>query len=151
MWSRLSGSALGLLCMMLTGHAYAADVVLREGLYEITFRLELPHLERWSIDKATTVCVPSTTTFLPILSDNTPFATCFAKNLQRNESTVAFDIACSGRDPPKARASFVVTLDGFTARIAMTMGAKNMTMTEIQIARRLGSCPVAVAGPMPLN
>jgi len=28
----------------------------------------------------------------------------------------------------------------FTGRIAMVMGAKNMTMTEVQHARRVGGC-----------
>jgi hypothetical protein len=151
MRSQLSGSALALACMMLTDHAYAADAVLRDGLYEVTFRLELPHVERWSVDKTTTVCVPSASTVLPILSENTPFATCLARNLQRDQSSLSVDIACSGRDASKARARVVVTLDGYTARIAMTMGAKNMTMTEVQIARRLGGCPVAFAGQMPVD
>jgi hypothetical protein len=35
----------------------------------------------------------------------------------------------------------------FRARIAMTMGAKNMTMTEVQTGRRIGSCPLAAMLP----
>src|SRR5215831_9815838 len=30
---------------------------LQGGSYEITYRLELPHVERWAIDKTTTVCL----------------------------------------------------------------------------------------------
>jgi hypothetical protein len=29
------------------------------GLYEIRFRLELPHLERWAVEKVGRVCVPA--------------------------------------------------------------------------------------------
>lgn len=128
--------------MVLTDAAHATDARLRHGLYEVTFHLELPHLERWSVYKTSIVCVPLPTTLLPVLSDNTPFAACLARNLQSREGIVSFDIACSGRAAAKAQGTYVLTQDGFTARIAMTMGAKNMTMTEVQSARRLGSCPL---------
>ena len=36
--------------------------------------------------------------------------------------------------------------DAFTGRIAMVMGAKNMTMTEVQHARRVGECSPAKLG-----
>ena len=37
----------------------AADPLLSlsGGLYEVTSRLELPHLERWAIDKKTRICL----------------------------------------------------------------------------------------------
>src|SRR5216684_1160580 len=38
----------------------AADPLLSlSGLYEVTSRLELPHLERWAIDKKTRICLLS--------------------------------------------------------------------------------------------
>ena len=51
----------------------AADPLLsRSGLYEVISRLELPHLERWAIDKKTWVClfsrVESHAIPLPVLS-----------------------------------------------------------------------------------
>jgi hypothetical protein len=36
--------------------------------------------------------------------------------------------------------------DAFTGRIAMVMGAKNMTMTEVQHGRRIGECSPAKLG-----
>ena len=36
--------------------------------------------------------------------------------------------------------------DAFTGHIAMVMGAKNMTMTEVQHARRVGECSPAKLG-----
>ena len=30
----------------------------QSGSYEITARLELPHLERWAVDKTTIICLP---------------------------------------------------------------------------------------------
>ena len=36
--------------------------------------------------------------------------------------------------------------NAFSGRIAMVMGAKNMTMTEVQRARRIGECSPATLG-----
>jgi hypothetical protein len=36
--------------------------------------------------------------------------------------------------------------DKFSGNVAMVMGAKNMTMTEVQRARRVGDCGPAVLG-----
>jgi len=80
----------------------------------------------------------------PILSDNNPFAGCAAKNVHQNESRLTFNIVCGGRDAAKAKATYTLAPGGFHARISMTMGAKNMTMTEVQTGRRVGSCPLAV-------
>jgi hypothetical protein len=35
---------------------------------------------------------------------------------------------------------YEVSSDAFTGHIAMVMGAKNVTMTEVQRARRIGEC-----------
>jgi hypothetical protein len=52
------------------------------GSYAITTRLELPHLERWAIDKTTTICLSGHAAGgqipIPILSENNPYATCAA-------------------------------------------------------------------------
>src|SRR4051812_3093869 len=131
--------------IMLAHAADAGDGMLRYGAYEIVFRLELPHLERWAVERKTTVCVSEadgTSALLPILSGNNPFAGCQAKNVHQDDDSLTYDIICNGRDAAKAQASYVLVADGFHARIAMTMGAKNMTMTEVQSGRRLGSCLV---------
>jgi hypothetical protein len=145
---RRLASVLYLLSLVLSDRAYAGGWLLPEGSYEIAFRLELPHLERWAVDKQTTACVlepnglPSA--LPPILSDNNPFAGCSAKNVHQDESSLTLDIVCGGRDAAKAKAAYTLAPGGFHARISMTMGAKNMTMTEVQIGRRIGSCPLAV-------
>jgi len=147
MSKRRLASILYLLPLVLSDCAYAGGWLLQEGSYEIAFRLELPHLERWAVDKETTACVSEPnglpSALPPILSDNTPFAGCAAKNVHHDESSLTFDIVCGGRDAAKAKATYTLAPGGFHARIAMTMGAKNMTMTEIQTGRRIGSCPLA--------
>jgi len=132
----------------------AADPLLSlsGGLYEVTSRLELPHLERWAIDKKTRICLFSheenDAIPLPVLSGNNPFAKCSAANLTTDNGTFQYDIVCLGRDAAKAHAIYELGPDKFTGRIAMVMGAKNMTMTEVQHAKRVGGCQPALGSPI---
>jgi hypothetical protein len=125
------------------------EAPLQAGTYEVTFRLELPHVEEWAVDKTTTICVPNaggaSAAPLPVLSGNNPLATCPASNLRREGAMLTFDIRCPGRNAARARAVYTLMPGGFKGRIAMVMGAKNMTMTEVQAGRRIGSCDLASA------
>jgi hypothetical protein len=116
----------------------------RSGSYEITARLDLPHLERWAIDKIATVCLPSARSGreipVPVLSANNPFAKCAAANLVTEGTTLQYDIVCPGRGAAKAHATYTFSPNKFSGHVAMVMGAKNMTMTEVQRARRVGDC-----------
>jgi Protein of unknown function (DUF3617) len=120
---------------------------LQSGSYEITYRLELPHVERYAIDKTATICLPgskeSVAASLPVLSDNNPFGECTAVNIQRHGPLLDYDIRCRGRDAAKAHATYTVSAFGFKGRVAMVMGAKNMTMTEVQAGHRIGNCGLA--------
>ena len=120
---------------------------LHAGLYDITYSLELPHLENWAVDKTTTICVRDPEGFgpptLPVLSDNTPFADCVTEHVLFNGANLTYDIVCSGRDSAKAHATYTIAPSAFSGRVAMIMGAKNMTMTEVQVGRRRGSCDLA--------
>jgi hypothetical protein len=132
---------------VLAGAAQADQPLPHGGSYEVTFRLELPHLERWAIEKTTTVCVsnagrPGSLPF-PILSDNNPFAECLVGNVRQDGTSLTYEMACDGRGAAKLQASYPLAPNGFSGRIAMTMGAKNMTMTEVQAGRRVGSCELA--------
>ena len=40
--------------------ARAEEAGLQGGSYAVTFRLEIPHVENWAINKTTTICVPDT-------------------------------------------------------------------------------------------
>ncbi|MET0707931.1 MAG: DUF3617 family protein [Tardiphaga sp.] len=131
-----------------TGRAGAEAWPLPSGWYEITSRLELPHLERWAIDRTARVCLSGSDTSgaipVPVLSANAPFATCTATNVTAGDGTLAYDIVCAGRDAARAHAVYALAPDRFAGRVAMVMGAKNMTMTEVQHARRIGDCEPAV-------
>jgi hypothetical protein len=114
------------------------------GSYAITTRLELPHLERWAIDKTTTICLSDHAAGgqipIPVLSDNNPYATCAAANLVIDHGKLDYDILCPGRGSAKAHATYLLGADRFAGRVAMVMGGKNMTMEEVQHARRVGDC-----------
>ena len=120
------------------------------GSYEVTARLELPHLERWGVDKTTTICLPysrkSDAIPVPVVSANNPFAKCSATNLVADGSKLEYDIVCSERGAARGHAVYELSSNAFTGRIAMVMGAKNMTMTEVQRARRMGECSPAKLG-----
>jgi hypothetical protein len=120
------------------------EASLPAGSYAITTRLELPHLERWAIDKTTTICLRGHATGgqlpIPILSANNPYASCAAANLAIDHGKLEYDVVCPGRASAKAHATYVLGADHFAGRVAMLLGGKNMTMTEVQYARRVGDC-----------
>lgn len=120
----------------------------RSGSYEITTRLELPNVERWAIDQTTKVCLAGVRASgeipVPVLSANNPFAKCAATNLAMEGATLQYDIVCPGRGAAQAHASYTLAADAFNGRVAMIMGAKNMTMTEVLRARRIGDCDTAI-------
>jgi hypothetical protein len=151
---RAFGLASTIIVGILTGVAQAGqkETLLQDGSYEVQVRLELPNVQNWVFKRAARICVPyaggMSNVPLPVLSENTPFATCPAKNVRRNGTNLSFDIVCEGRDGAKARAVYTLMPGKFEGRIAMIMGGKNMTMTEVQVGHRLGSCDFAST---PLN
>jgi hypothetical protein len=124
--------------------ALAGDSWLRDGAYEMVTRLELPHLERYAVDSVHRVCFAggwaTETIPTPVESANHPFSSCTGDHIERGANTIECDIACPGRDSARAHASYRATDDGFVGRVTMVMGGKNMTMTEVVRARRLGAC-----------
>jgi len=161
MYLRLISS---LMVLSASGNFVAAEEhspLLPGGSYEITHRLELPHVERWAIEKTATICLSDmkgsaaaapqlglarvAQSTLPVLSSNNPFKECTAVNIRQDGSSLSYDIRCQGRDSAKAHAAYEVSSGGFKGRVAMVMAAKNMTMTEVQVGHRVGSCDFAHA------
>ena len=127
--------------------AEANDALLQGGTYEVKVRLELPHVEEWAVNKIKTICVPQADGAfdapLPVLSGNNPLAKCPASNVRRDGATLRFDIVCEGRNAARAHAVYALASSAFKGRIWIVMGGKNMTMTEVQVGRRIGSCDLA--------
>ena len=120
------------------------EASLPAGSYAFTTRLELPHLERWAIDKTTTICLSGHTAGgqipIPVLSENNPYAACTVANLAIDHGKLDYDVLCPGRGSAKAHATYLLGADRFAGRVAMVMGGKNMTMVEVQHAQRVGDC-----------
>jgi hypothetical protein len=139
-----AGAIFAVMLTQLPDAVCADSLTLQMGAYEITVRLELPHLERWAIDQTTRVCLTTPKVGgeipVPVLSANTPFAKCSAANLVIDGTTFQYDIVCPERGAAKAHATYTLAPDNFAGRVAIVTGAKNMTMTEVQRARRIGDC-----------
>jgi Protein of unknown function (DUF3617) len=136
-----------MLTQSLRGEPWTDRSAPRRGSYEITTRLELPHLERWAIDKTTTICLPASIERdkipIPVMSENSPYAKCGVAHLVSDAGRLEYDIVCPGRGAARAHAIYTLGADNFAGRVAMVMGGKNMTMTEVQRARRIGDCRAA--------
>ena len=117
-----------------------AETGLPGGLYAVGYRLELPHLERYAIPRSEIVCVEDAAP-PPILSGNGAFENCRIEGLTRQGQSFRYELICPGRSGARAEADYTLTQDGFNGRIAVKLGAKNMTLAEIQAGRRLGPCP----------
>lgn len=138
-------TCLFLIALSLAGDLLAAEIPIKNGLYEVHFRLELPHLETHAVDQKTTICIDKSSSQghgppLPLLSQNDIFSGCRIENIRQNEADFSYDIACKGRGAARATAVYAFSADAFSSRIAIMQGAKNMTMTEVQRGRRLGRC-----------
>jgi hypothetical protein len=107
------------------------------GLYAITARLELPHVERWAVDRTRVMCLNGLP--VPVIA-GTGLAGCAAADVEVRDGRFSYSIVCPGRDGSRAAARYRLGPDGFRGRVAIVMGAKNMTMTEVQVGRRLGAC-----------
>ena len=127
--------------------ARAEESALEQGAYEVAVRLELPHVENAGAQKMATICIdkadPGGTFGLAVLSENNPLGHCPASNVHQEGDTLTFDIKCPGGNAAVASAKYILLGQRFDARIAMKMGGKNMTMTEVQTGHRTGDCPAS--------
>jgi hypothetical protein len=123
--------------------AASAAAALEPGEYEVSVRLDLPHVDGATASRTTPVCVTegrNDTHGLTALSTNNPFGGCAASNIREDAGTLLFDIACPGPNAATASARYTFKEQDFDGTITMKMGGKNMTMTERQHGRRTGGC-----------
>ncbi|GJE61317.1 DUF3617 domain-containing protein [Methylobacterium trifolii] len=132
------------LALLLGPPAAAAGQFPEAGAYAVEMCLDLPHLQDMTRTRLVHVCLaPDRGADEPgfaVLSENNPLARCPASNLRRMGDELTFEIRCAGRNAAWATARYVLGPDRFEGRIAMQMGGKNMTMTEVQAGRRTGAC-----------
>lgn len=139
-----------LLCVVSAAEATEA---LPPGAYAVEVALQIPNVAGPSWQATRHVCLQTGTADLgmpvPVLSPNNPFAGCKAERLVRTDGELRYHIACPGRDAARADAAYALSPEGFRGRIAMVLGAKNMTLIEYQTGHRLGDCEPAAAAAQP--
>ncbi|MCH9808991.1 MAG: DUF3617 domain-containing protein [Alphaproteobacteria bacterium] len=117
---------------------------LKSGKYEVTVRLELPHIQDTNATKTVSVCVSDKATDrltgLKVLSENNPLANCPVSGIASGPDYIHFLIACPGANAANGLAKYQLSSTHFSGRITMNMGGKNMTMTETQEGKRVGEC-----------
>ena len=122
----------------------SCENLLQPGLYDISVHLDLPHINDTNTNKSERLCLTGAAEpaafGIRVLSGNNPLAACPASNIQTVETTMTFDIICSGSNLSRGSAFCQLGGDYFLCRIDMKMGGKNMTMTEVQGGRRVGDC-----------
>jgi hypothetical protein len=122
----------------------ADDSLLTPGLYEVEVRITLPNVQDVAEPRRLTRCVSradlqSGQAFF-VLSDN-PLKDCSMLDYQVTADTTVYRIACPGPNRGSAVAVFDTTRTAYRGTIEMNMGAKNMTMAETQVGRRIADCP----------
>jgi hypothetical protein len=142
--TKMRKSLLVLSLAALSTPVFAADANLKPGDYDVTVRLELPHVEDMGYSKDAHICVSDgQTQGIVVLSDNNPLARCPASNIKRDGDTLTFDLVCEGHNQAIASAKFTLNGDRFDGAFDMKMGGKNMTMTERQSGHLTGTCAQA--------
>ena len=74
-----------------------------------------------------------------VLGEN-PISKCPRIDQRATATTARYRIRCPGPNSASAEASFETNATGYSGTIAMQMGGKNMTMSETQVAVRVGDC-----------
>lgn len=123
--------------------AWAAGAAIQSGAWEITARIEMPHLEeslRYSTTRERRCLGPDDfPSLFPVLRHES-LAGCRLGDAGRDGSTGRYRLVCAN---PQA-ASGTAVLDLNPGRMAgvleVKMGGKNMTFTQRVEATRLGEC-----------
>jgi hypothetical protein len=123
--------------------AAAEPAALVPGLYEIEVRLGLPNVLEVGPPRQLTRCltageIASGRAFF-VRSEN-PIAACELADYAASGTTVRYRIRCPGPNAASGDAEFEATGGGYRGTIRMQMGGKNMTMSETQVAARVGEC-----------
>jgi Protein of unknown function (DUF3617) len=119
---------------------------LAAGLYEMDVRLELPHIGETVAPRRLQRCLPANATPAEIVQVTaTPnLAACPVVAAQQDGADLRVDRRCLEVNGGYANGQFTLGTTQFSGRIEMKMGGKNMTLTEVQTARRIGECPAGL-------
>lgn len=139
-------SAAALALCLVTGAAAGEPL---DGSFAVAAKLQIPNVSGPSWQGTSVLCLDADPRSgrlpVPVLSPNSPFAGCEARDLERSATALRYRIVCAGRDSARALASYQLSAGGFRGEVEMLLGGKNMTLTEYQEGTRLGDCAAATA------
>jgi hypothetical protein len=134
---------LGLLVWLVAG--LAPGLVTADGLppgaYRVSVHIALPNVETRDYDFATIICWHGTDDpEMPLgpLGPG-PLAGCPSEARETPEG-IAVTTVCPGANAGFAKARYRRTDAGFTGRVDVNLGGKNMTLAEEQRAIKIGKC-----------
>jgi hypothetical protein len=124
--------------------AGAAEPALEPGLYLVEVRISLPNVQDTAPPLFVQRCIgPSdlgSGQAFAVLSDN-PLKVCALVDYAATADSAVYRIVCPGPNRGSAVGAFETTATTYRGSIKMNMGGKNMTMSEVQAAKRVGECP----------
>ena len=140
-WRRLLG--LLVLVGVLPAIGVEEPLAFAPGLYDVEVHLHLPYILEVAPPTRVTRCLTATAiasgrAFF-VLSEN-PIKTCPLSDYRATATTARYRIRCPGPNAASAEGKFETTATGYYGTISMQMGGKNMTMSETQVAVRVGTC-----------
>jgi hypothetical protein len=111
------------------------------GRYTVEVRQRLPNVPDLVDPMEHSVCLDTAPALAPFrLKGENPLRSCPIVEVEWNQANLRYRIVCPGPNRGFAEAEFAFTIDAFHGQIAINMGGKNMTLTEIQTGRRRGDC-----------
>jgi uncharacterized protein DUF3617 len=134
------------LSSLLVGLGAVADadpLSVAPGLYEIEVRLGLPNVLEVAPPTKLAGCltgaeIESGRAFF--VRSESPLRACALTDYTAAGTAVRYRIGCPGPNAASAEAEFETTPVSYRGVIRMQMGGKNMTMSETQVAVRVGDC-----------
>lgn len=120
---------------------FAAADGLPPGAYRVSVHIALPNVETRDYDFATTICwrgADDPDMPLGPLGPG-PLARCPSDATDRPDG-VTVATACEGPNAGLATATYRRTPQGFSGRVDINLGGKNMTLAEEQRGVRTGEC-----------
>ena len=132
-------TALLLACLAAPGAGAAGG--LPEGAYRVAVHVAIPNVETRDYDFETEICWRGAADpAMPLgpLGPG-PLARC-PSHARDTAEGVTVATACEGANAGFATAAYRATPVGFSGEVAINLGGKNMTVSEVQRGTRTGSC-----------
>ncbi|MBY8977601.1 hypothetical protein KHP62_17445 [Rhodobacteraceae bacterium NNCM2] len=129
-------AAILLTCLALPA---AADDRIAPGLYRVSTRVEIPHVDTSDYDFSRDICLrDGDFSALGPLGPG-PMGQCPRRVTDQGDQ-LEVSVVCPGGNTGFALAQYWPAPGGFRGVVNLNMGGKNMTLVERQRGRRIGEC-----------